>query len=180
MRSRLIRDLFLLSFLLLGACASEGDDDDDDFVCQQGATQGCVCPGGGNGGQACDDNAWGTCECDGNQNDCTNGSTQSCTCAGGDSGSQSCAGGSWQGCVCEGGGDEPVIGDPCFDQSDCDGSDLELFCVLENGGDVQGICTIACGDFSDCLGDPVPAFYDCCDLANGSLACAPDGWECEE
>jgi hypothetical protein len=183
MRSRLFCNLLVLGVLVLGGCAAEGDDDDDDNddnACQQGATQACVCAGGEAGGQVCDDGAWDACQCgEDNPADCDNGETQACTCASGDSGAQSCLGGFWQPCACEGGGG-PAIGDPCFASDDCDGSDLPLLCVLQNGDDIQGICTITCGDFGDCLGGPVPAFYDCCDLANGSSACAPSDWECDE
>lgn len=174
MCSRLICNVFFFGVLLLGACGSEDDDPGD---CPEGATQGCLCAGGDNGAQVCDNGAWGACEC-GATTSCTDGSSQACTCAGDVSGSQTCSGGFWQGCECASGGDDPVVGDPCFGPNDCSGGDLPLFCVVENGGDIQGICTISCGDWADCLGDPVPSFYDCCDLSNGSLACAPDGWEC--
>jgi hypothetical protein len=56
--TRATKLLGALTMLALGACSSDGDP-----VCTPGATQACVCPGGGAGAQACekDGKSWGVC-----------------------------------------------------------------------------------------------------------------------
>ncbi len=61
------------------------------------------------------------------------------------------------------------VGDVCFSQEDCASG---LICVVENGSDDQGICTETCDSWSDCS----EAFWECCDIDNGTTACIPDNW----
>ncbi|MCB9648249.1 MAG: hypothetical protein H6730_16835 [Deltaproteobacteria bacterium] len=73
---------------------------DPGSVCAPEATRACVCPGGGDGNQACapDGARWDACVCAGPG--CAPGATRACTCAGGAPGAEACADGAWQACVC--------------------------------------------------------------------------------
>lgn len=69
-----------------------------------------------------------------------------------------------------GGDDGAGVGEACFSQDDCAGS---LICVVQDSSDDQGICTETCSSWADCS----EAFWDCCDLNNGTTACIPDNWQ---
>lgn len=75
-------------------------------VCDPGATQECLCVGGGRGVQSCADNGdrWERCECSTGQAPrvCAPGATQACTCIDGTSGVQICEtnGQLWGSCQC--------------------------------------------------------------------------------
>lgn len=143
-------------------------------ACTAGATQACGCNDGRAGFQSCNGGAWGACSCQNNNMGCTDGATQACACPGGAKGQQACAGGAWGTCACQA---KVSVGDPCGSNSDCP---APMACVLQHGGDVSGICTINCGDWTDCTQPKVgKPFWKCCMLANASPACGPPAWNCQ-
>ena len=69
----------------------------------------------------------------------------------------------------DGGSDGAAVGEACFSQDDCKSG---LICIVEHSSDDQGICTETCDSWSDCS----EAFWECCDIDNGTTACIPDNW----
>ncbi|MBZ5708517.1 hypothetical protein [Nannocystis pusilla] len=163
----------LLATLLFSFAAPIGCGKDEASVCDEGETQACACTNGKMGAQACEDGEWGECSCDGGDpsggdptggptsDPTTNPTTDPTTDPTGDDT-----------------GDESSVGNPCTVPGDCAGGTI---CVVQNGDDVQGICTVVCSDWTDCSSSKIgQSFWECCDLSNGSFACAPDTWECDE
>ncbi len=65
MSSLIVTVLFGVGFLLTGCPSGDDDDDTSGSICDPGVTQQCLCPGGDEGVQVCEDDgsAWGTCDC---------------------------------------------------------------------------------------------------------------------
>ncbi|MCY1060754.1 hypothetical protein [Nannocystis sp. SCPEA4] len=178
----------LLATLLFSFAAPIGCGKDEASVCDEGETQACACTNGNMGAQACEDGEWGECSCDGSDpsggdpsgdpsGDPTTGSDPS----GGDPTGSPTSDPTADPTADPTGddtGDETNVGNPCTAPEDCAGGTI---CVVQSGDDVQGICTVVCSDWTDCSSSKIgQSFWDCCDLSNGSFACAPDTWECGE
>lgn len=187
----------LFSALAGAACQKE------EASCDDNETQECACGGGVQGVQTCNDGEWGQCDCGGGgsasdgssasaSGSASDGSSASASASDGSSASASASasdGSSASDSATTGptsdsasdsattGMSGPAVGSPCTGPADCGAGQI---CVVQNGDDVQGICTIVCSDWTDCGSDKIgQSFWDCCDLSNGSFACAPDTWECE-
>jgi hypothetical protein len=80
-----------------------------------------------------------------------------------------------------GSGPEPTPtikhGDICVAPAfDC-GTGNNLVCVVDNPGDSQGVCRLACSNFSACLNnDEARSMFDndCCNIGNGGRVCDQD------
>jgi len=178
----------LLATLLFSFAAPIGCSKDEASVCDEGETQVCACTNGMMGAQACDDGEWGTCSCDGGGAETGNDPTTGGDPSGGDPTGSPTSNPTTNPTTDPTGattdptgadtGAQTGVGDPCTSPDDCESG---LICVVQSGDDVQGICTIVCSDWTDCGSSEIgQSFWDCCDLSNGSFACAPDTWECEE
>jgi hypothetical protein len=147
------RHLFvtMITMLSLAACASPPDD------CKTNDTRPCLCPGGTSSSQTCSGGGWGACVCGGNPGGPDAG--------GGPHGNTPDAPPQ---------GNKPKHGDICkAPDFDC-GTGTNLVCVVDQQGDTQGVCRLACGSFSDCLQDSQASSKfdtDCCDIGNGSQVC---------
>lgn len=172
--SAVTQHLFIGVILMLLTACSGDDSGNEPLTCPSGTTQACSCTNGNSGAQTCQDGAWLGCVCDGSPL-CQSGASQACVCTDGASGSQTCGNNTWDSCTCD--AQQPKVkkhGDICK-APDYDCGD-NLGCIVEQQGDIQGICRVSCqGVFSCGENDDANDAGDteCCDVGGGTSSCFP-------